>query len=671
MALSTVGAIAAHAWLSPGAGLRWATILALLAGILAGWLWHRVTQTIVLALAHVWPLLVFLATGQTDPNGPMVWMAGLAGLALAGSTLDRWSLPPNWQAPVAAWALVLAFGWPIILWRELDFTLVTYAQPDVPNGMFAGPARQVAQLITATTVAQLTALLVIDWLWARYRLADERSFMREVVSPLTIGTMVAMIVGLSQGLIDISWLSGGVWPSLGRATGTFFDANAFGAVTALWGALAAGTAVLGSTWRLRLLGATLLILSAGAVWVSGSRTALMGWMIVCAGVGSALVHTRRLSRKVVAAGVAVIALALVVGAQTGGRGTAVQRVLQTLPRPTAGGLSSFARAMWDRDGYGIAATRIIRDFPTTGIGPGAFPVLAPDYAYVTTGRLIPPDNAQNWWRHMCTELGLLGSVPPMLCSVLVAAALVRLARRRPAPAVGPIVGAATIALGVMALVGPPMFHPIVLQTAVVMLFWVGWLAFRDEGPEPVRRAEAEASAGPDRVRPGSGGPPKPDAKAEGTAFRTRGLLLLLVWLLPLAWAGLTLRMAIVELRPPYRAERIGWRYGYGFSAAEPVPGGERRWATTRAVGVIPSAGERLMLTLQPPHDDVSTRPVHVRIADRHRVVLDTVRTTREPFACTVEVVAGQRWVMVQIDTDRAWTTHSGMPWAMRVTATWE
>jgi hypothetical protein len=652
-ALSLVGAIAAHAWLSPAGGQRWAAILALLAGMLIGWLWHRVTAFAILAVAHAWPLLFFFATGQADANAPMVWMAGLAGLALPGSALDAWRLPSSWQAPVAAWAMILALGWPIVLWRELDFTLVTYAQPDVPNGMFAGPAREVARLATATTVAQLTALLFVDSLWARYRHADERVFVREIVFPLTIGTTIAMIVGLFQGLVDISFWSGGVWPGLGRAAGTFFDANAFGAVSALWGAPAAGAVLLASSRRLRLLGAALLVLSAGAVWVSGSRTALMGWLVVGAGLGRALVRTGGLSRTAVSAGVAAIVVAVAIGAQTGGRGTAVQRFLQTLPRPTIDGLSSFARAMWDRDGYGSAAMRIVGEFPTTGVGPGAFPVLAPDYAYATTGRAIPPDNAQNWWRHMWTELGLLGSIPPMLCSILVAAALVRLARRRPESVTGAIAGSATVALGLMALVGPPMFHPIVLQTIAVLIFWTGWLALRGERSESPHGA-AEAASTP--VKRG---------------FGADGLALVLVWLLPLVWAGLTLRTAVLELRPPFRAERTGWPYGYGFSPPEPVPGGERRWAAARAVGVIPAAGKRLVLTLEPRHEDLSTRRLRVRVSDRRGIVLDTLRSTREPFECVVEMPPGRRWLMVEIDADRAWATHAGMPWALRVTGRWE
>ncbi|HSF02986.1 MAG TPA: hypothetical protein VLA62_08245, partial [Solirubrobacterales bacterium] len=323
-AISTLGAIGAHAWLSPDTGgLRWATLAALATGIVGGGLWRRGTEAIVLGLAHVWPLAVFGVTGRVDANTVAIWMAALLGLALAGSPIDRWSLPPAWRVPVSAWALVLALGWPIVLWRELDFTLVTYGQADVPNGMLSAPARLAAQAATGMTMAQLTALLVMDWL--HYRVRGMRGvrgiqhpayqqptdpanptvlgpFLREVVLPLTVGTVVAMLVGLYQGLVDLSWMSVEPWPRLGRAAGAFFDANAFGAVSALWGALVAGVCLVIGTARLRLAGAMLLALSAAAVWVSGSRTAFVGWLIVSGGLGLSLARIGRVSRTVAMAG---------------------------------------------------------------------------------------------------------------------------------------------------------------------------------------------------------------------------------------------------------------------------------------------------------------------------------------------------------------------------------
>lgn len=640
VALSTVAAVAAHGWLSPdGSVLRWITPTALLVGALSGWLWRRGAQTLIFALAHVWPLIVFLVAGVTDPNALVSWVALLLGLAVVASPAKRWSLPRPWLVPVAAWAVLLALGWPIVVWRELDFTLVAF-QSNTINGLFASSPRQTAAFLTSTTLSQLSAILVIDWLWATYARRDDSSFSREVLGPITVGTSLAMLIGLYQGLVQIDWLNVGVWPRLGRATGTFFDANAFGAIAALWGAPVAGAMLLqGRRWIVGV-GATLFPVSGIAVWVSGSRTALVGWLIVTGGLTVALLFRTRVSRHGIGVGLVTLALLVMLGARLGGPGTAVHRFWETLPAPTIDSAATFARTMWERDGYGIAAVRIIQDFPLTGVGPGSFQLFAPDYAFITIRKVIPPDNAQNWWRQQVAELGWLGSVSPIWCSLLVALLVVRLLRIGSENPVAVLVGATVAALGAMSLVAPPTPHPLILQTVAVVLYCAVRLGL-SEGD----RAKHEARRAP-----------------------AAGTVLLVVCVLPLVWTGLTLRSAVVNLRPPFRAHRIGWLYGYGFSASEPIPGGEQRWAAYRAVGVVPAAGRRLLLTLEPAIDSAVAKPIRLRVHDRRQVVLDTERAVPGPVLCTVEVASGERWVMVQIDSDGL--AEAGDR-ALRVTARWE
>ncbi|MCA1586050.1 MAG: hypothetical protein LC791_15195 [Acidobacteria bacterium] len=639
--LSTVAAVGAHGWLSAeGSALRWMMPTALLLGAASGWLWPRGARTFVFALAHVWPLIVFLAAGAPNPDAAAPWVALLLGITLVSSPLGRWSLPRAWLVPVAAWAVLLALGWPIVLWRELDFTLVSL-QSDTLNGLFAWTPRQTAAFLTSTTLTQLSAILLIDWLWTTYGRRDDSALSREVLAPMTVGTSIAIAIGIFQGLVQIDWLNVGVWPRLGRATGTFLDANAFGAVAALSGAPVAGALLLQRTPWTVAAGAVLLPASGVAVWVSGSRTALLGWLIVAAGLTVPLLFRTRGSWRAIGAGLITLTLLLVMlSGRLGGPGTAVYRLWATLPSPTVDGATAFAGAMWERDGYGTAAVGIIREFPLTGVGPGSFPLFAPDYAFITMRKVIPPDNAQNWWRQQVAELGWLGSLPAIWCSWLVTLLVSRLWRRRADRPLALLVGAAIAALGVMSLVSPPTQHPLVLQTAAVLLFCAGRLGL--EQPERPQRETHRAQAA--------------------------GLVLLAVCLLPLVWAGLTLRSAVVNLRPPFRAHRIGWLYGYGFSAAEPIRGGEQRWAAHRAVGVIPAEGRRLLLTLEPAIDALAREPIRLRVHDRHQIVLDTERSLPGPVPCAVDVPIGERWVMVQIDSDGL--AEAGDR-ALRVTARWE
>ena len=63
--------------------------------------------------------------------------------------------------------------------------------------------------------------------------------------------------------------------------------------------------------------------------------------------------------------------------------------------------------LWTRGGYGPVATRMVQDYPFTGVGIGSFNWMAPDYWREIANDKLPFDNAQNWWRHQVAELGLI------------------------------------------------------------------------------------------------------------------------------------------------------------------------------------------------------------------------------------------------------------------------
>jgi hypothetical protein len=54
----------------------------------------------------------------------------------------------------------------------------------------------------------------------------------------------------------------------------------------------------------------------------------------------------------------------------------------------------------------------------TGVGIGRFTAASTAYHERAAGRSIPPDNAQNFWRHTLAEQGLLGLLPILWLTVL-------------------------------------------------------------------------------------------------------------------------------------------------------------------------------------------------------------------------------------------------------------
>ena len=81
-----------------------------------------------------------------------------------------------------------------------------------------------------------------------------------------------------------------------------------------------------------------------------------------------------------------------------------------VPALDAASLSAVARELWNRNGYGAIGTAIIRDHPLFGIGVGGFNIMQADFARVHGFPILPPDNAQNWYRQQLAELGVVGSV---------------------------------------------------------------------------------------------------------------------------------------------------------------------------------------------------------------------------------------------------------------------
>jgi O-antigen ligase len=646
VALSTLAALAAHAWLTIGhSWIPYMSVGALVVGAVGGWMWRRGTQAAILALGHVWPLVSYFALGEVDALAMTIWVSAVASLALATSPLARWSLPPRWQIPVAAWGVLIACGWPIILARELDFTLITYFERTLRMGIWAGPARETAAFITGASAGTLSSIVVLDWLWARYGARSDDRFFREVVAPMTVGTTIALGVGIYQGTIDLRWWSVGQWPVLGRATGTFFDSNAFGAVAAIWAAPIAGAAMLAERRTLRVAGLVLLSLAAVGVWASGSRTALLGLLPAFAGIAIALARAGRLSRLTSAIAVLTIVATITVGWVTGGPGSALNRVWQTLPAPSMESVTRFTQAMWVRDGYGAASMAMLREAPLTGVGPGAFPLFAPDYWFRLSGKPIPPDNAQNGWRHQLTELGLVAGLIPIACSLLVLGAMLTALGRRHRPT-GTVAAGAMVGTGLMSMVGSPVAHPIVQMTVAILVFWVSKRADGAEGP-------------PKRPHGREGGPWAPFALA-------------IVWLLPIVWAGATTWTAVYTLRPPFRAEAIGWVYTYGLSTAEELEGGrQQRWVAHRAVGVVPNVGTRLVLTFKASPDIVTAGPIHLRVFTRDRVLLDQPLNADESATATVEFASRTKWTMVQIETSRRGPVVDGVEQALQLTSKFE
>ena len=581
-----------------------------------------------------------LAFGRFEWYYLVVWLACVLVGMLARSDL-RWKIPTPWRFILIGWALVLAVSWPIAVLRELDFSLALLNDYGWVNPGTELPPPLVALWIVHVVVVQLVGILWFDWLCGAYTSEGRRRFERQILLPMGGAVLVACLVGLYQGLVDVEWMNGGPWPGLGRATGTLGDANVFGMVAAMWAPLflAGGVAVvprLGFRKAMWLGGIGLLIASAG-VWTSGSRTAFLalavGVTLVVAPACRRLTSrdARPLPFLLGAAALLIFAAfaALVFVSSTGPS----ERLREMVPPPSVEGAQGLARTLWNRDWYGPAANLMIQDHPFVGVGVGTFHPLVGQYARLA-GNDVAFDNAQNWYRHQLAELGLVGSVPWILWVIIFAGFLLRThgegALRFPAAvAKGPLV-----ALGIASLLGVPAQNPAVALTFWTFAFWYIRLK----------------------------GVPRSRAVTTGPAASSRGLAWTVIFVMVTVYAAGTFQAARGDLRVPYRSTRWQWPYAYGIENADDVGiADDHRRTRKRAVFTLAyprGLGKgrlRVKLSAWLEHPYAQSRPVRAKIWTYGReLVLDATGWDGSRITRYVDTVDDHLEVVIETWVERTW-----------------
>ncbi len=253
--------------------------------------------------------------------------------------------------------------------------------------------------------------------------------------------------------------------------------------------------------------------------------------------------------------------------------------------------------------------------------------------------LLPPDNAQNWWRQQAAEFGLAGAAFAGLLTVFV----VRLLGRRAAPDRRPAAGGvrgALAGLAVASLFGVPTLAPVVAFSAWTFLFLaVQWLEPSD--------------------------PP--------AAFTRSHWLGAAVVALAVLSAGLgQVYAATHDMRPPMRAMRAGVGYGYGFWRGGTDADGQPFWWTgRRAVFVFPAEPGVLEFIAVPMHPDIALRPVGVEIWLDGRKVLDEQARDQSPIRLRVPATPGRRAFFIETRVSRTFPAARGMEQALRIQKTYD
>lgn len=572
---------------------------------------------IVLTVTYLFPALIKLFHGNYHAHFAILWLVALLGAIAPDASRTSWHIPTPWRRALVCWALVVAVAVPIVALREIDFNWLLLVEPRMPSSILRGAPGLVVEWVLHVALTLVVGILWFDWLFGA---AGQIDFHKVIGAPLLLSFLVMAGVSLYQLFGDVTFLNETVFGELRRASGTLFDGNAFGTISAMW----VGGVMLWAQPLRRLRGPALAVaitVAWLAVWASGSRTAFTAAAIVMVfGVAALYAARGKIDRRMaIRTGIPAIAVAVALSLVLANANLEVvgplRRIQAIAPSRSAESVRKFLIDMlWIRDNYGLAANEMIRQFPWFGVGVGIFQSLATDFS--SQGPLIP-DNAQNWYRHQFAELGLIGSVPWIVWVGSFAVFLLR--RGKPDTAAAWIGRGVLIAFALISMFGVPGQDVSVSFTFWTMAFWYVLLA----------------------------GEPQPTIWFN--LFRSWAAVAVV---LVLFTAG-TLVAATGNLRVPVRNQHLGHQYSYGFYGPEPDgAGGEVRWARKRAVIVLEAPKPWMKLTVSVNHADIMRRPVAVKVWRDREIVLDTQLATTEPVTRYITLSRDEKFVFIETWVNR-------------------
>ena len=292
---------------------------------------------------------------------------------------------------------------------------------------------------------------------AAARLSASRSdALPRLAAAVEIGALAALVATIWR-LSEAAARSGAMWRSLVelvwtlRWNATFADINAAGSFFVMALLAAAGLA-LAAAGRTRAVHAAAALLLAAALWLTGSRGALLAGLLVICGV----IAIQRARTSLVVWSVAIAGAVLATG------------LALVLLQPERGNQKSWVIAAQVRLGLAQTAARMVASRPAFGIGLGEFSRRSGEFSSPALLTLFPPaahENAHNNFLQVTAELGLAGGAAFVW---LIAAGLRNSIRAGAAGVPVAVSAAAALAAFILTWLGG---HPLLVAEAAVP-FWV-------------------------------------------------------------------------------------------------------------------------------------------------------------------------------------------------------
>ncbi len=539
----------------------------------------------------------FFEIYDSIPHAPTALVAGIVffggwlfgGAIGAGRSIE---FPAPLRRPLAGWALLIAISAIVTFWRYTDFVpLVSGSirefQVNV-TGVRAGGALM-SDIFAALNY--LTGFFVFGAFVRTSRLSGWK--IRTVVL-VSATTFVSLLFGAAQGIFAPDLGNTPFWTRLRQINASFTDPNAFGAyVTACLPLFLA--AALHFRGRKRLFFSGLIVLSLGLLPFIGSRSSLLalavslGTFSILSAIEPAPSSGHKL-RKVFPLA-AVLALLIIGAYMLGGRGILLQRIRQDMESisdtTSLNRIANFRLQLWK------AAGLMLRDYPITGVGVGAYIIELPNYFKRMGLEVQSTDSALNYILQVGSEMGALGLAMMIWLWLGLFRCLKRVWRQSGANGMaerwifrGAMSGIAAIFTGFF-------FHTYIGNPEITYLFWL-----------LVALALAGLSA------PGE----TADLRKQRSALKAWPMLAVAIY------AAIHLWNSVCSLSPAREAEASDRDRDFGLYEKETDKRGlVFRWTRESAGFSVRNLGPVFVLPVIVSHPDTREKPVRVSIylADRH------------------------------------------------------
>ncbi len=634
--------------LCAGGVLAWITAIALLspqlavaaklaaATVIAATIWTPLAGVVVtLGLAAA---ALLLASPPARAAELLAW-AFLAAWLLAvwrPLTDGRRSTRPLWA--VALYAICAAASWlaytlggaagidaamiPVFVARAIPIDHVVVPAPEAETLALLPLLAGVGVFSAAATIARTTPR-------AAMTVAVTLAMSAAVLSALTIGDVLRQWAGYGEF---------GAWFLLRYVQGERFslhlqDLNAAGSQYVLGGLVAISLALVDRPRR--MLWIALAILIAPALWISGSRSASLGALLV--GCSLIPLARRRVPISIAPAHVAVI-VALLAAVAVGG--------VVLASAPAQEGTASNALRL--RSQFLITSARMFASAPVFGVGIGHYHERSNEFMPASLREVYRHENAHNYFAQQFAELGLVGG----LLFVSLVAAVIHAGWRSVRSA-----GAGAATLGLLAgtsgyLLTCVTGHPLLVPEAALP-FW-GAFGVLAGASEIWRSGGSTGRSGDQEDSTGSSG------DQEGKR-RTLRWIAVAVVLASLANVALQARRAALT------KERPGER---GFYALEKTNDGDPFvWMTQHGVFYENPQPGTLMVRLQAPSAADSPFRVAVEVGGRRAGVYEVAAGRWTTIEVPIRERATSLFRRIDLRADRVWLGEDGQARSVMVGTT--